>query len=260
MEELLITFQSPTKIYHNSFILFILTPYMLSNLITEIQEHANTEKAKIYQRFFKTGKGDYGEGDIFLGLTMPKQREIAKKYSEISLSNIQKLLNSKIHEHRMSAGIILVNKYKKADENKKQDIFNFYIKNAKKFNNWDLVDVTCTHVVGNFLLDKNRQTLYNLAKSKNLWEKRISIVSTYEFIKNKDFGDAIKIFEILLKDKHDLIHKAIGWMLREIGKKDKEILVDFIKTNYNQLPRTTLRYSIERFSEEERKRWLTHKK
>jgi 3-methyladenine DNA glycosylase AlkD len=160
----------------------------------------------------------------------------------------------------MTGGIILVNKYKQADKKFKQEIFNFYLKNAKKFNNWDLVDVTCTHIVGNFLLDKNKKTLYDLAKSKNLWEKRISIVSTFEFIKNNQFGDTLKISEILLKDKHDLIQKAVGWMLREVGKRDAKILRDFLKTNYLKIPRTTLRYAIEKFSKEERKRWLTYKK
>jgi 3-methyladenine DNA glycosylase AlkD len=229
---------------------------MLSKLTKELQEHSSPEKIEIYQRFFKTGKGEYGEGDIFIGLTMPEQRKIAKNYETLSLSQIQRLLNSKIHEHRMSAGIILVNKFKKGNEKEKEEIFNFYIKNAKKFNNWDLVDVTCTHIVGGFLLDKKRKTLYDLAKSKNLWEQRISIVSTYAFIRQKDFGDALTIFESLLPHKHDLIHKAIGWMLREIGKKDEAVLKDFLKTKYNKLPRTTLRYSIERFPEGERKEWL----
>lgn len=231
---------------------------MLNNLLKEIQSKANPEKAKIYQRFFKTGKGEYGEGDIFLGLTMPQQREIAKNYTNLSFSQISKLLDSEIHEHRMQAGIILTSKFKERPE----ETLNFYLKNAKKFNNWDLVDVTCDKIVGQFLLDKpkQRKLIYDLAKSKNLWEKRIAIVSTFKFIKNNQLGDTIKVSELLLKDKHDLIHKAIGWMLREVGKRNKEVLVDFLKTNYKSIPRTTLRYSIERFSEEERKKWLTYKK
>jgi len=227
---------------------------MLNNLLKEIQSYANPEKAKIYQRFFKTGKGEYGEGDIFLGLTMPQQREIAKKYKELSFSQINKLLDSKIHEHRMQAGILLTKKAKLFPE----ETFNLYLKHAKKFNNWDLVDVTCTRTVGEFLLDKpkQRKILYDLAKSKNLWEKRVAIVSTFSFIRKNQLGDTLKISEFLLKDKHDLIHKAIGWMLREVGKKDKKVLVDFIKTTYKNIPRTTLRYSIERFPEEERKKIL----
>ncbi len=226
---------------------------MLSNLILEINSKANSEKAKIYQRFFKTRKGEYGEGDLFLGLTMPQQREIVKKYN-LSFSQIQNLLNSKIHEYRMIGGLFLIKRFKKS-KNPEQE-FNFYIKNAKRFNNWDLVDVTCINIVGKFLLNKNKKTIYDLAKSKNLWEKRISIVSTFEFIRNNQFGDTLKISEILLDDKHDLIHKAIGWMLREVGKRNKEILEDFLKSNYKKLPRTTLRYAIEKFSEKERKEWL----
>lgn len=233
---------------------------MFSNLTHEIQSKSNPEKAKIYQRFFKTGKGEYGEGDIFLGLTVPQQREISKKYSSLALSKIQKLLDSKFHEHRLTGLLILVSKYKKysskKDEELKKEIINFYLKNTKKINNWDLVDLSAPNVLGDYLLDKDKKILYNLAKSKNLWEKRISIVSTLTFIKKNNLGDTLKISEILLRDKHDLIHKAVGWMLREVGKKNKRILLDFLKTNYQEISRTTLRYSIERFPEEERKKIL----
>jgi 3-methyladenine DNA glycosylase AlkD len=229
---------------------------MLSQLLDEIKSKSNPEKAKVYQRFFKTGKGEYGEGDIFLGLTVPEQREISKKYTSLSLSKIKKLIDSKVHEHRLTAILILVNKYqesfKEKNEELKKEIVNFYIKNSKKINNWDLVDLSAPNILGNYLLEKDKKVLYSLAKSKNLWEKRISIVSTLTFIKNNSFGDTLKISEILLKDKHDLIHKATGWMLREVGKKRKEILIDFIKTNYEKIPRTTLRYSIERFPKKER--------
>lgn len=225
---------------------------MLNQLISELQDHASSEKAKIYQRFFKTGKGQYGEGDIFLGLTMPKQREITRKYITLSLPKIQKLLNSKIHEHRMAAGIILTHKYKKNPE----EIFSFYLKNAKKFNNWDLVDVTCPRIIGEFLLNKDKKPLYQLVRSDNLWEKRIAIVSTCTFIKHNQFEDTLAISELLLKDKHDLIHKAVGWMLREVGKKDQQVLNKFLKQHYKDIPRTTLRYAIEKHPEEERKKWL----
>ena len=227
---------------------------MLTDLISEMQNLYSKERSENSKWFFKTGKGEYGEGDVFLGLSVPEQRKLAKKYKDLSMSNIQRLLNSKIHEHRLVAGIILVDKYKMAK--KKEEIFNFYLKNAKRFNNWDLVDLTCHKIVGAFLLDKNKKILYNLANSKNLWEKRIAIISTFEFIRNEKFGDSLKIAEILLKDKHDLIHKAIGWMLREIGKKDIAVLKDFLKTNYKKIPRTVLRYSIERFPKNERKMWL----
>lgn len=228
---------------------------MLKSLTKELNSLYSKERAEHSKRFFKTGKGEYGEGDVFLGISVPKVREIAKRYSEISFSNIQELLNSKIHEHRLIAGIILTIKFQKNPE----EVFNFYIKNTKKFNNWDLVDLTAPKIVGEFLKDKNRKILYNLSNSKNLWEKRISIVSTYSFIKKKDFGETLKISQILLKDKHDLMHKAVGWMLREVGKKDEKVLEDFLKLNYKFLPRTTLRYAIERFSEDKRKKFLQAK-
>lgn len=231
---------------------------MLESLIKEIQSKSNSEKAKIYSRFFKTGKGEYGEGDIFLGLTMPQQREIAKKYFGLPLLKLQILLNSKIHEHRMSAGIILTHKYKKNPE----EIFNFYINNSKKFNNWDLVDITCPKIVGEFLLKypERKKILYQFANSENLWEKRIAIVSTYSFIKKDLFEDTLVISEILLNDENDLIHKAVGWMLREVGKRDLGLLKKFLKDYYNALPRVTLRYAIEKFPEKERKKWLKLKK
>jgi 3-methyladenine DNA glycosylase AlkD len=156
----------------------------------------------------------------------------------------------------MSGLMILVNKYKKASEEEKANIFNFYIKNTKRINNWDLVDVTCPRIVGNFLLNKDKKILYELSRSKNLWERRIAIISTMAFIDKKQFEDALAISEILLPDKHDLIHKAVGWMLREVGKKDENTLKKFLRQHYDQLPRTTLRYAIEKFPETERKKWL----
>ncbi len=229
---------------------------MLLQLIKELQSKKNLKKAKVLQGFFKTGKGEYGEGDFFLGLTSEQIKGIAKKYSGLNFSKLQLLLKSKIHEYRMCALRILVLKYEKADENGKARIFNFYLKNAKHINNWDLVDISAPNIVGDFLLNKNKKILYKLAKSKNLWEKRISVISTFAFIKEKKFNDALKISEILLKDKHDLIHKAVGWMLREIGKRDKKILENFLKEYYKIMPRTMLRYAIERFEEGERKKWL----
>ena len=234
---------------------------MLNELIKELQEHASEEKAELYQRFFKTGKGEYGEGDVFIGLTMPQQREIAKKYLNLSLAKISELLKSKIHEHRMTGLIILVSKYKKASEEDRANIFNFYLRNTKNINNWDLVDVTCPNIVGHFLFDKkkHRNILYELARSENLWEKRIGIVSTAYFIRHSDFEDTLAISEILLNDSHDLISKAVGWMLREVGKKDEEILENFLKSHYKDMPRTMLRYSIEKFEEEKRKAYLLGK-
>ena len=226
---------------------------MLQELIKEIQKNYSKERAEHSKRFFKTGVGEYGEGDIFLGLSVPKQRVLAGKYSNLSMSQIQKLLDSEIHEYRLIAGLILIKKFEKDPE----VIFNFYIKNARRFNNWDLVDLTAPRIVGNFLKDKNKKIIYGLARSKNIWEKRIAIVSTLYFIvKENNFSDTLKISEIILGDSHDLIHKAVGWMLREVGKRNVELLKDFLKINYKKIPRTTLRYSIERFSEEERKKFL----
>ena len=226
---------------------------MLQKLTKEIQKSYSKERAEHSKRFFKTGIGEYGEGDIFLGLSVPEQRVLAKKYSNLSMPQIQKLLDSEIHEYRLIAGLILIKKFEKDPE----VIFNFYIKNARRFNNWDLVDLTAPRIVGNFLKDKNKKIIYDLARSKNIWEKRIAIVSTLYFIvKENNFSDTLKISEIILEDSHDLIHKAVGWMLREVGKRNVEVLKDFLKINYKKIPRTTLRYSIERFSEEERKRWL----
>jgi 3-methyladenine DNA glycosylase AlkD len=236
---------------------------MLEHLLNEMQVKADQEKAKILQRFFKTQKGQYGEGDLFIGLTMSIQREIAKKHSNLPISKIKKLLNSEIHEHRMTALIILTNKYKKASKEREsatlQEIVNFYLKNTKKINNWDLVDLSCPKILGDYFLDKDKKIFYRLANSKNIWEKRISIVSTLTFIKNNKLGDTLKISEILLNDKNDLIHKAVGWMLREVGKKNQGVLLDFLRSNYKNIPRTTLRYSIERFPKEKRKNILKGK-
>ncbi|MBS3084727.1 DNA alkylation repair protein [Candidatus Pacearchaeota archaeon] len=228
---------------------------MLDELISEIQKNYSKERAEHSKRFFKTGIGEYGEGDVFLGLSVPQVRSFAKKYRELSLSQIQRLLDSVTHEYRLVAGIILTDKFEKNPE----EVFNFYIKNAKRFNNWDLVDLTAPKITGNFLLDKNKKILYDLAKSKNLWEKRIAIVSTYAFIREGKFADTLKISEILLNNPHDLIHKAVGWMLREVGKRSEEILKDFLKVNYKKIPRTTLRYAIEKFDEKERKKLLKEK-
>jgi len=229
---------------------------MLSQLNQIIQKHANPEKSKLLQGFFKTKSGEYGEGDIFLGITVPQQRQIAKQFLNLSLPEIQTLLNTKIHEKRLISLLILIQQYKKASPKEKQKIFNFYLQNTKNINNWDLVDLSAPNIVGDYLLDKPRDILYKLAQSNSLWEKRIAIISTFTFIKNNQFQDTIKISELLLKDTHDLMHKAIGWMLREFGKRDQHLLEQFLKQHYNNLPRTTLRYAIERMEEVKRKRYL----
>jgi 3-methyladenine DNA glycosylase AlkD len=229
---------------------------MLSELEKVLNEEANSEKAKILQGFFKTGRGQYGERDIFLGISVPKQRVIAKQFGNLDFEEIQKLLNSKIHERRLIALLILVERFSRGDENLRKKVFDFYLNNTKNINNWDLVDLSAYQIVGNYLLDKPRNVLIDLANSKELWEKRISIVSCFAFIRKNEFEDCLRISEILLGDEHDLIHKAVGWMLREVGKRDVETLRKFLRKNYSFLSRTTLRYSIEKFSEEERKKWL----
>jgi len=228
----------------------------LQNLRKELKSLANPEKAKILQGFFKTGQGQYGEGDVFLGIVVPEQRKLAKKYwNLIGPQDLQILLNSEVHEERLIALLILVKKYENS-EIARQLVFDFYLENTKNINNWDLVDLSAPNIVGKFLLDKKRDVLYDLVKSSNLWDKRISIISTFSFIREKDFEDTLRISEILLKDEHDLIHKAVGWMLREVGKRDVNVLEDFLKKHYKNMPRTMLRYAIEKFDEKKRKKYL----
>lgn len=228
----------------------------LNSLKSSVLKLKNPKKIPIYQNFFKTGPGEYGEGDIFYGLSVPESRKIAIKYQDLPLKDVESLLNSKIHEERLIAILLLVKKFNSRDEKIKKEIYNFYLKNTKKINNWDLVDLSAHKIVGAFLLDKNRKILYSLVKSENLWEKRISIISTYAFIRQNQFKDTLKISEILLQDTHDLIHKAVGWMLREVGKKDILVLKKFLKKHYKSMPRTMLRYSIEKFPEDLRKQYL----
>jgi 3-methyladenine DNA glycosylase AlkD len=235
---------------------------MYKKLNEILEKEKNPAKAKILQKFFKTGPKEYGEGDIFLGITVPVQRKIAKEFENLSLKDIQELLNSNIHEKRFIALLILIKQYnkheKEKNENLKKEIFEFYLKNTKNINNWDLVDISAPNIVGNYLLGKDKARLYNLARSENLWERRISVISTFSFIKNNEFNDGLKISEILLSDKQDLIHKAVGWMLREIGKKNSLILENFLKKHYRNMPRTMLRYAIEKFFFEKRKMYLNN--
>ncbi|MBI2105911.1 DNA alkylation repair protein [Candidatus Woesearchaeota archaeon] len=230
---------------------------MLNQLIKEINSKANDKKAKIYARFFKTGKGEYGEGDVFIGLTVPEQRNLAEEYIDLNFTDIKKLLENKIHEYRLIGLFILVYKYQR-NENKKE-IFDFYLKNIYASNNWDLIDCVADKIIGKYLIDKDKKILYDFASSNNLWKKRISIISTFEFIKNNEFEDALKISEILLKDKHDLIHKAVGWMLREVGKRNQNLLENFLKKKYKEMPRTMLRYAIEKFDENKKNYYMSKK-
>ncbi|MDD3487889.1 MAG: DNA alkylation repair protein [Candidatus Pacebacteria bacterium] len=225
----------------------------LENLKKDLKKLANMQKAKDCERYFKTGKGEYAEGDIFLGISIPDQRKIVSKYYSLSLSDIEKLLASKIHEHRMCALFLLVNYYQKQD---KEKAVKSYFKNIKYIDNWDLVDLSAYKILGDFFFEKDKKELEALLYSDSIWEKRIAMVSTYGFIQKGDIKTTFKYARILLGEEHDLIHKAVGWMLREAGKKDKKALIDFIEKNYKKMPRTTLRYSIERFDLNERKRFL----
>ena len=233
----------------------------LSDLQKDLKKAANKNKADILQRFFKTGPGDYGAGDVFLGITVPKQREIVKKYAiKLEFPDIQKLLDSKIHESRLIALLILVDKYEQ-DKNavRRQKIVDFYLKNTKRINNWDLVDLSVYKILGDWLLINQEKTkiLDKLALSKNLWERRIAIISTYAFLKKGETAQTIRLAEKLLGDSHDLIHKAVGWMLREMGKRVSEPeLLKFLDKNKAKMPRTALRYALERLTPEQREYYL----
>ena len=231
----------------------------IKDLQKQIKQHQNPARAKSNLWFFKTGKGEYGEGDKFLGLIMAQQRALAKKFVDLQLADLIPLVKSPWLEERMIGLLILTYKFPKAKVKEKKQIFDFYIKYRQAVNNWDLVDLTAPRVVGEYLVDKDRSILMKYAKSKDLWEKRIAILATFSFIKRGDFQDSLKIAKILLLDKHDLIHKAIGWMLREIGKKDQAVEEAFLREYYKKMPRTMLRYSIEKFAEPLRVKYLKGK-
>jgi 3-methyladenine DNA glycosylase AlkD len=224
-----------------------------------LKQLANKEKAEVLQRFFKTGPGEYGEGDVFIGVKVPDLRKVAKDFQDIATEDVIVLLESAIHEERLLALLILVRKYVKGNETAKKRIYRLYLKKTKFINNWDLVDVTAHHIVGDYLMDKNKAPLYRLAKSEDLWERRIAILATFYFIKHGKYEETLKIAKILLTDKEDLIHKAVGWMLREIGKRDMIFEEMFLKQHYKEMPRTMLRYAIEKFPEPKRQKYLKGK-
>jgi 3-methyladenine DNA glycosylase AlkD len=229
---------------------------MFHAIVKDMEKLANPEKAKLLSGFFKTGKGEYGEGDVFLGISVPETRKIAQKHKAASFEDIAKLLDSRIHEHRLAALLLLVEKYSSADEKGKKEIVGFYLKNTKKINNWDLVDLSSHKILGDYLFSRDKSVLYKLARSSNLWEKRIAIISTFAFINRGKFSDSFKIAEMLMTDKHDLIHKAIGWMLREIGKRDQNREEKFLMKHCKTMPRTALRYAIERFDEKKKQLYM----
>lgn len=221
-----------------------------------LREFINPEKAAFFPRFFKTGKGEYGEGDKFLGVTVPNQRQVAKEFKDLPLTETKKLLYDPIHECRLTAVLILVLQFEKGDEKIRKSIYQFYIDNLNQVNNWDLVDSSAHRIVGAYLDSRSRKKLYQLARKSHLWSQRVSIVATYWYIKQEDFDDTLAIAELLLNHEHDLIHKAVGWMLRELGKMNEPLLVAFLKPRYQNMPRTMLRYAIEKFDKPRRDRYL----
>lgn len=221
-----------------------------------LQKHANTDKAKILQRFFKTGPGEYAEGDLFLGITVPIQRKLAKNFYHMPLAEISILLQSEIHEERFVALLLLIHQYEKSSILEKTTLVNFYLANISRINNWDLVDISAPKILGHHCLHGNRKILRKLAKSPHWWERRIGILATFPMIKNGDTAFPLAIIGQLLDDPHDLIHKANGWMLREIGKISLPTLEHFLNTRKKTIPRTTLRYAIERMSPKKRQYFL----
>jgi 3-methyladenine DNA glycosylase AlkD len=244
----------------------------LTQLKKDLRSYSRRKRASTSSRFFKTGKGEYAEGDKFIGASAPNSRKVAKKNALLPLGKNQKLVSSKVHEERFVALLILIEQYRKGNPELKEKIFNFYLKNMIFVNNWDLVDISSHKIIGDYLFEnphcttkykshtfKGTKLLNHLAKSKNLWERRIAIISTFAFIRNEKFDLTLEISKILVSDKHDLIHKAVGWMLREVGKKSQETEETFLKKHYKNMPRTMLRYAIERFEENLRLSYLTGK-
>lgn len=224
-----------------------------------LRARADPSRVPLLQRFFKTGKGEYAEGDRFIGLTVPHLRELCRECRGAGIDEAAPLLRSPIHEERLLALLMLVDAFKYADETGQRAIYEFYLSNTRFINNWDLVDASAEYIVGDWLRDRSRASLRKLARSPSLWERRIAIVATLHFIRRDDYDDTFRIADILLQDAHDLIHKATGWMLREVGKRDGSALRRYLAPRYKRMPRTMLRYAIERFPERERQRYLRGK-
>lgn len=222
----------------------------------KLEQYIDPVKREYLPKFFKTGKGQYGEGDKFLGIVVPNTRLVAKKYKDEPFEVMAGLLQSEWHECRLCALLMMVERFKKSDEKERTAIYDFYLSQTKRINNWDLVDLSAPYIVGEYLKDKPREDLYRLADSPLLWDQRIAVVATITLIRNHDFIDILALSEKLLYHKHDLMQKAVGWMLREMGKRDKELLVQFLERHCREMPRTTLRYAIEKFSEEERRYFM----
>ncbi|ESA38671.1 dna alkylation repair enzyme [Leptolyngbya sp. Heron Island J] len=231
-----------------------MTADQISKTLRDLADPAIAEHS---QRFFKTGKGEYGEGDQFLGIRVPVLRKQVRHYQATPLSEVQELLKSPFHEERLLALLLLVRKFSKGDDEEKTTVYQLYLDNTQYINNWDLVDSSAYQIVGAYLETRDRQVLYQLAHAKSLWERRIAIMATFHFIRNQQFDDTLQLSELLLNDTEDLIHKAVGWMLREVGKQDVATAKAFLKTHYQTMPRTMLRYAIEKFPKQERQQYLS---
>ena len=229
---------------------------MLDQLKQQLESLGDPDIAEHSQRFFKTGPGEYGEGDIFRGIRVPVLRKAAKQFKQLALPDTVTLLHSPYHEDRLTALLILVLKYEKGHEDEKQAIYDLYLENTKYINNWDLVDSSAHKIVGPHLYERDRAMLYQLVTSDRLWERRIAVMATYYFIHQDDFEDTLRLSELLLDDKEDLIHKSVGWMLRELGKRNYDLEDAFLEQHYHAMPRTMLRYAIEKFPEERRQAYL----
>lgn len=229
---------------------------MLKDIRTALREQAVPSDVAELRRFFKTGPGEYGEGDKFLGVRVPAARRIAGHCLKISRADVLSLIRSEIHEERLLALIILVQKFKKGSPGEQAEIYRTYLDHTRHINNWDLVDASAEHIVGAYLEGRSRKPLYALARSESMWERRIAIISTFRFIKNNEFDETLEIAGMLVSDTEDLIHKAVGWMLREVGKRDRNTEDDFLKEHYRNMPRTMLRYAIEKHPEYIRQQYL----
>jgi len=233
-----------------------------TTIIRALYREKNADKARVLSRFFKTGVGEYAAGDRFIGVNVPTQRSIARTYRDTSLSDVLTLLTHPVHECRLTALFILVSQFERGDEKKRTQIYQKYLKHTQYINNWDLVDSSAYHIVGAYLLNhptEKRKLLSRLARSKSLWERRIAIVSTFAMIREHYYDDTLTLAKILRDDTHDLIHKAVGWMLREVGKRDHDTLITFLTIHHHTLPRTTLRYAIERLSDQEKAQFMQRK-
>ena len=228
----------------------------LDDLRRELREAAEPERVETLQRFFKTGPGGYGQGDVFLGVRVPAARAVARRFDGMEIGGVLDLLCSPIHEERLVALVCLVRRYERGDKEERHRVYNLYIENTAHVNNWDLVDISAPHIVGTHLFDRTRGILDRLARSGSLWERRISIMATFTFIRAGDYGDTLRLACALLRDEHDLVHKAVGWMLREVGKRDETLLVNFLERHSPEMPRTMLRYSVERLDPQTRVRLM----